>query len=766
MFGPAFFYHVLKPGRYLGGEIGVDAVRPESAGPAVVWYYPDRYELAMADAGWRRGYFQLARRPDVRCLRAVEYAADVWEQMTCRGLPPFTIDGHSDLREADQIIFWAPDPLRAARIPGIVRRLGLGDAPRPRVGVVVDGLWAPRFLLGHVDWVVPAAGGWLPRSVDQLLSGGSRLPEGICDGRDSCRWEEFWSDRWEPGPLMPVGWARTPRWVPRVEIGDDFAAVDLAAPDEQGILRPRFPAAVVADALEGLRVTGIDGVRFCGSGFDHSPTVATALTEMGRRYNMKRVRAHWPALTPESFASHWESYKPHLLKPVLRLLIDAHSDVQQVTDLGRRALNAGWHGLTVVMTFASFAELSAMLPSVRRTIETWYAATEGFSDKRPLRLEYRPAPIDRWDDPPSVPNEDDLRRFCGEFRHFKEDMSKWAAAGVFRVEELIARNWLAASDLDLWPRLARLELSDPNDEEAPAFDWYTWVRHESGMDAAPTAPFVRVPARSLEAGPMMTSPGGQLSDLTELEEPGEGLFGRRRRKNAFTRRLAAPSLTRMRVRWGRDASWRLYSHLDLVRAVERAIRRAGLPAAYSEGFHPRLRLSFGPPLAFGLISSAEYFDLILEDDYESEFAERLARALPEGVTLIEAGGMPNGVPALTDIINDAVFRAIIPLTLPEAQERLERFGTQKEIRWQRPDRADRKPLDPRKNLLNTSVEPTAAGTQWHLDIRVGGEGNLRPADWTTLLFGFTPEDLAEIVIERTALLIRQGGKIRTPFETL
>ena len=256
-------------------------------------------------------------------------------------------------------------------------------------------------------------------------------------------------------------------------------------------------------------------------------------------------------------------------------------------------------------------------------------------------------------------------------------------------------------------------------------------------------------------------------DLTvRLEEPGGDLFGRRRRKIGFTRRLAGPSLQRMRVRWGRGLPWRLYSHLDAVRAIERAIRRSGIPAAYSEGFHPRLKLAFGPPLAFGLISSAEYLDLVLEQEYEPAFAERVADALPEGISLIETRGVPTAMPALTDMINEGVFRAVIPMLASEAREKLDRFHAQGDIRWRRPDRPERKPVDPRKTLIETTVEAADSGTQWNLRVRLGGEGNLRPVDWAILLFGFTPDDLSELVIERTALLIRQTGGTRSPFEPI
>ncbi|MBI3661880.1 MAG: DUF2344 domain-containing protein [Acidobacteria bacterium] len=765
MIAPSFFYHVLKPGRYLGSEPGTIVNGSKDARHTVVWFYPGRYEDAMADAGWRRGYFQLASVHDLRCVRAVDYAQDLWARLSQAGLPPFSLDARSDLRKADVIVFWVPDLFSAARIPAILRRLGLSEERRPKIGVVVDGLWAPRFLLGHVDWLVPAPGAWLPQSIAAVLSGVGELPPSCCDSRDEKGWSRFWESPSDPGPLIPSPGEATSRWIPFVEIGEDFVDVDLGAVDPQGVLRARGTDELVSDALAGLRATGIDGLRFCGTGFSHDAMIAAALTELGRRHNMKRVRAQLPPLSAECFIDHWAGYKPHLVKPVLRLWIDDATDATSLQEIGRVALNAGWHGLSAVLRFDSFAQLSSILPKARSVMEAWQRAADGFADKRTLRLEYEPAPIDRWRDSPAAPSEDEVRSFGGEFRHFKDDLSKFAAVGLFRIEDVMARNWLAASDRDLWPRFTRLELSDPNDENAPAFDWFSWVRQDSGMEGPPRTEFARRPpvALPIPQQPKVPAPSPS-SGAISLSAPSEDLFGRRRRRPAFARRLGPPSLTRMRIRWGKGLSWRLYSHLDAVRAIERAVRRAGLPAEYSEGFHPRLKLSFGPPLSFGLISEAEYVDLVLDSDYQPDYAERLSAALPEGLSLVDARGMPAGMPALTDTINEAAFRAVIPLDCERAQAMVQDFHNRPDVRWTRPDRSDRKPIDPRRTLRETTVESTPAGTLWNLNVRIGGEGHIRPTDWAILLFGFTPDQMAEIVIERTALLIRQGATLRTPLE--
>lgn len=81
-----------------------------------------------------------------------------------------------------------------------------------------------------------------------------------------------------------------------------------------------------------------------------------------------------------------------------------------------------------------------------------------------------------------------------------------------------------------------------------------------------------------------------------------------------------------------------YSHLDLMRCFERAIRRAALPICYTEGFNPRPSLSFAQPLSLGTTGLHEVLDLKLSEDIPNdELKRRLNAALPDGVTVHTIG---------------------------------------------------------------------------------------------------------------------------------
>ena len=75
--------------------------------------------------------------------------------------------------------------------------------------------------------------------------------------------------------------------------------------------------------------------------------------------------------------------------------------------------------------------------------------------------------------------------------------------------------------------------------------------------------------------------------------------------------MADPRLFRLRVTFRETGRLAMLSHLELARALERAVRRAGLPYAVSQGFSPHMRIAFGAALPVGVGGTSEFFDLFL-----------------------------------------------------------------------------------------------------------------------------------------------------------
>jgi radical SAM-linked protein len=103
------------------------------------------------------------------------------------------------------------------------------------------------------------------------------------------------------------------------------------------------------------------------------------------------------------------------------------------------------------------------------------------------------------------------------------------------------------------------------------------------------------------------------------------------------------------------------SHLETMHAILRAVRRAGLPVAYSQGFHPKPRVSFGPALPVGVESLCEDFDLDLLGPADPEdVARRLARELPEDLRVQSAERVDGAEPSINEALRAVHYRLDFP----------------------------------------------------------------------------------------------------------
>ena len=90
------------------------------------------------------------------------------------------------------------------------------------------------------------------------------------------------------------------------------------------------------------------------------------------------------------------------------------------------------------------------------------------------------------------------------------------------------------------------------------------------------------------------------------------------------------------IRFAKLGIMRFVSHLDLMRLLQRALRRAGIPVAFSEGFNPHIKLKVIPALKLGVESSDLKVVLRLKEDFENaRLKDLLQNNLPIGIEILE-----------------------------------------------------------------------------------------------------------------------------------
>ena len=120
-----------------------------------------------------------------------------------------------------------------------------------------------------------------------------------------------------------------------------------------------------------------------------------------------------------------------------------------------------------------------------------------------------------------------------------------------------------------------------------------------------------------------------------------------------------PTVQRLRIRYAKRGRLRFVSHRDFARAFERALRRSGVPMAYSAGFSPHPKISYVGAAPTGAASEAEYLEIGLQTQSDPELLRAaLDQALPEGLDILEV--LPAGLGGLPERIEASHWRIELP----------------------------------------------------------------------------------------------------------
>lgn len=113
---------------------------------------------------------------------------------------------------------------------------------------------------------------------------------------------------------------------------------------------------------------------------------------------------------------------------------------------------------------------------------------------------------------------------------------------------------------------------------------------------------------------------------------------------------------RLRMWFGKQGSMALVGHLDLMRLFDRVIRRAGLPIAFTGGFHPSPRIAIASALTLGATSSGEIVDFELTEPVEPEFfQQQLVRELPTDIPVYHVAAIDLKSPAANQLMETAEY---------------------------------------------------------------------------------------------------------------
>jgi radical SAM-linked protein len=216
---------------------------------------------------------------------------------------------------------------------------------------------------------------------------------------------------------------------------------------------------------------------------------------------------------------------------------------------------------------------------------------------------------------------------------------------------------------------------------------------------------------------------------------------------------------RWRLTYAKKQLLKYIAHLDLMLAWERALRRAQIPLAYSQGFNPRPKIQAASGLPVGTSGAAEIIDIITTAPLDpTDALARIRAALPVGIELHALEAAPLKTPALQQLLRQANYRVQVETELPPAEltRRIEALLAAGQLVQSRVRRQQAEEVDLRPWLHELRLETLAGGVAHvHMRLTAGQFGNLRPeAILDALGLG---DHWAEI--ERTRLIFEPPAKI-------
>jgi radical SAM-linked protein len=164
-----------------------------------------------------------------------------------------------------------------------------------------------------------------------------------------------------------------------------------------------------------------------------------------------------------------------------------------------------------------------------------------------------------------------------------------------------------------------------------------------------------------------------------------------------------PAVQKLRVRYAKRGRMRFTSSRDFQRALERGLRLAGVPMAYSAGFHPHPRISYANAAPTGVASEAEYVELSVTRVVDpAQVAEALDAALPDGLDIVHV--VEAGPGALADLLQASRWQLVFGgLAVEELEGVVADFLARESVRVTRMMKQGPRAIDVRTPVVNTEV---------------------------------------------------------------
>jgi radical SAM family uncharacterized protein/radical SAM-linked protein len=658
------------------------------------------------------------------------------------------------------------------------------------------------------------SGVYVPSLYQKATSEGqpSRLEKTEPSAPDSIRARMLTGKEASP-PISPI--------VPFEEIARDHLSVEITrgvghncrfcpAPVYRS-RREREINAVVNQVEAGLQQTGYDEVTLLGNSsydYKHFDILLSALAD---RLRDRQVRFNLPLLGSNGRFLDSAKRLSAPARPALAFAIEAGSErlremqgryfaTEVFYQLVANALAAGWHSLRLSFLVGLPTETDDDLAAIVDIVRNCDDIGRECGGKATLHVNiapFVPRAHTPWQWEESISIEEYSRKveylrrsLRGRNIQFKSRASEPAfleavlARGDRRLSEVINRAY---------------QLGVRFDNSAEHFDFARWQQAFSDCAMTMTeftrrrSPQEALPWEHLDKGlskeqlrreaerlsqpsemPIPRSGGFKLGDLFMLKpEIAEQVivhqsatnvgFGRKPKRVAEAANMVVPR-SRVRMAWSKGEGVRFVGHLATMRVFERAVRRAEVPVDYTQGFHRRQKLSFGPPLAVGFTAGSEYLDLQLVTPFREEMIARLNQVLPEGFHVYQGKPVFGKATSLSSLINLACYEVVLGDSPVVAQAQIDEVLGRDSIVIRRCKDSEVKEAEVRNSVFKIELHWRDGVNLLYMELAMGSLGFIKPDEVLEQCFSIPEPEVLRLRICRIDLLVIHNTRRLTPFE--
>ncbi|PIE77000.1 MAG: hypothetical protein CSA13_01710 [Clostridiales bacterium] len=219
----------------------------------------------------------------------------------------------------------------------------------------------------------------------------------------------------------------------------------------------------------------------------------------------------------------------------------------------------------------------------------------------------------------------------------------------------------------------------------------------------------------------------------------------------------------IRFQYSKLGMMKYLGHLDLIRFFERAFRRLKLPLAFSQGYHPHPKMTFGGPLSVGVSSEYEIMEVELDRKINvADFMVRFNDFAPVGLKLIDYRPV-----AKSTSLMQAVSLIRYRVDMPAGQcDLVAAFAASDKIILRKKNKKHRWVDKDLKPFVAEIVESgdSAIGRRYIISIHSFDNGSAKPRDVIAILCRDTALDIYAVDITRTALFFSDSGQYKPLLE--